>query len=144
MKKIILVGLIGVVLSGCGEKKVTKEMLVGDWKCTRTEQEADWKNGLFQDYSTPVNQGKWLIVYTKENDDLFLRLSISDRKRKLDFNALNEEFSHTSDDEKITSNNKLEYISDDEFKSTSEISMTFADSQYNRKIKTLMHCTRLK
>lgn len=144
MKKIVLLGLVCFALFGCGEEKVTEEMLVGDWECTKTTQEADWKNGLFQDYSTPVNQGKWLIVYTKENDDLFLRLSISDRKRKLDFNALNEEFSHTSDDEKITSNNKLEYISDDEFKSTSEISMTFADSQYNRKIKTLMHCTRLK
>jgi len=122
VKKIILVGLIGVVLSGCGEKKVTKEMLVGDWKCTRTEQEADWKNGLFQDYSTPVNQGIALIVYIKENDDLFLKLSDSDRKRKLYFKTINEEFSNTSDDRKITSNNKLEYISDDEFKLTSEIS----------------------
>ena len=30
MKKIILVGLIGLISSGCGEKKVTEEMLAGD------------------------------------------------------------------------------------------------------------------
>lgn len=73
---------------------------------------------------TPVNQEIALVVYTKENDDLFSKLPDSDRK--------------------ITSNNKLEYISDDEFKLTSEISVTFADSKYNEKIKTFSHCTRIK
>ncbi len=93
---------------------------------------------------TPVNQEIALVVYTKENDDLFSKLPDSDRKRKLYFKTINEEFSNTSDDRKITSNNKLEYISDDEFKLTSEISVTFADSKYNEKIKTFSHCTRIK
>ena len=144
MKRIVLLGLVCFALFGCGEKKVTEEMLVGDWECTRTRQKADWENGLFQDYSTPVNQGKVPMVYTKENHNLFVKLHFSDRKVKVDFKTLNEEFSINSDDRKMTRYNKLEYISDDEFKSTSEISMTFADSQYNRKIKTLMHCTRIK
>ena len=147
MKRIILAGLIGMVLTGCGdessEKKVTEEMLVGGWECTATTQEADWKNGLFQDYSTPVNQGKSLIVYTKENDALFVKLPDSDRKIKLDFKKLNDEYSNTFDDTKITGYNKLEYISDDEFKMTTETSQMFTDSEYNKKNKTLMHCTRM-
>ena len=148
MKRIALLGLACFALFGCGDessgKKVTEEMLVGDWECTKTTQKADWKNGLFQDYSTPVNQGKSLIVYTKENDDLFLKLPDIDRKIKLDFKTLNEEYSNTFDDKKITGHNKLEYISDDEFKLTAEGSLTSADSKYNYKVKTFSHCTRIK
>ena len=40
MKRIVLLGLACFVLFGCGEKKVTEEMLVGDWECRQNEQKA--------------------------------------------------------------------------------------------------------
>ena len=40
MKRIVFLGLVCFALFGCGEKKVTEEMLVGDWECRQTEQKA--------------------------------------------------------------------------------------------------------
>lgn len=53
MKKIALFGLIGFVLTGCGDDKVTKEYLVGDWDCSYEEYESkyDLKFKEYDDYS---------------------------------------------------------------------------------------------
>ncbi|MWN91336.1 hypothetical protein GQ597_11575, partial [Gilliamella sp. Pra-s65] len=50
MKRILLISLVSLVLFGCKEKKVTEEMLVGDWRCDFAQQIAKWKDGAFQDY----------------------------------------------------------------------------------------------
>lgn len=110
MKRIISIFLVGVALFGCSEKKVTEDMLVGSWECTLIQQEADWKNVLFQDYSTPVNRGKSLVVYIKENDTLFVEMPDGETKMKLNFKKLNGNFSSILNDMKITGYNKLEYI----------------------------------
>ena len=62
MKRIVLLGLACFVLFGCGEKKVTEEMLVGDWECRQNEQKAKWKNGTFPDFGEVKNE-KVLITY---------------------------------------------------------------------------------
>ena len=43
MKRVVLLGLACFALFGCGEKKVTEEMLLGDWECTQNDQKAKWK-----------------------------------------------------------------------------------------------------
>jgi len=45
MKRVVLLGLacfalLCFALLCCGEKKVTEEMLLGDWECTQNDQKA--------------------------------------------------------------------------------------------------------
>ena len=53
MKKFVLLGLIGFVLTGCGDDKVTKEYLVGKWDCSfkKYESRYDPKIKEYDDYS---------------------------------------------------------------------------------------------
>ncbi|OCG77394.1 hypothetical protein A9G42_05680 [Gilliamella sp. Nev6-6] len=144
MKNLLLISLLGLTLIGCEEKKVTEEMLIGDWECSATEQRAKWKNGVFQNYSTTIDHGKSLVTYLKENDSLFVKLPDSDEKIKQDFKKLNESYEDSLGDRRIVGFSKLEYISDNEFKLTSESTRTQDKQEDNEKIKTLMHCTRIK
>ena len=71
MKRIVFLGLVCFALFGCGEKKVTEEMLVGDWECRQTEQKAKQKNGTFQDFGE-VKSEKVLITY-KNYDGMLMK-----------------------------------------------------------------------
>ena len=53
MKKIVLLGLIGFILTGCGDDKVTKEYLVGKWDCSLKKYESNYdpKFKEYDDYS---------------------------------------------------------------------------------------------
>lgn len=144
MKRILLISLVSLVLFGCEEKKVTEEMLIGDWRCDFAQQIAKWKNGVFQDYAPPVDHEASLVTYLKEDNDLFVKLPDSDRKIKQDFKKLNESYEDSLGDRRIVGFTKLEYISDNEFKLTSESTRTQDKQEDNEKIKTLMHCTRIK
>ncbi|ORF45452.1 hypothetical protein [Gilliamella apicola] len=71
MKRIALLGVVCFALFGCGEKKVTEEMLVGDWECRQNKQKAKWKNGTFQDFGE-VKSEKVLITY-KNYDGMLMK-----------------------------------------------------------------------
>ena len=53
MKRIFLVGLIGLFLTGCGNDKVTNEYLVGKWDCNNDKYESKYDSKLkeYDDYS---------------------------------------------------------------------------------------------
>jgi hypothetical protein len=53
MKKLVIIGLVGLSLLGCGDDKVTKEYLVGKWDCSfkKYESEYDPKFKEYDDYS---------------------------------------------------------------------------------------------
>lgn len=144
MKNLLFIGLIGFTLIGCGEKKVTEEMLIGDWRCDFKEQVAKWKNGVFQDYAPPVDHEASLVTYLKEDDNLFVKLPDSNNKIKQDFKKLNESYENSIGDTKISGFNKLEYISDNEFKWIYENTIIHDNSEDNAKTKVLTHCTRIK
>ena len=144
MKKLILISLVSIALFGCGEKKVTEEMLIGDWRCNFKEQVAKWKNGLFQDYAPPIDHETSLVTYLKVDNDLFVKTPNSFRKIKQYVNKMDGSFEYSIGDMKTVGFNKLEYISDDEFKSISEIIITQNKSEDNEKTKNIMHCTRIK
>lgn len=57
MKKVLLCGLIGFILIGCGDNKVTKEYLVGNWNCIYSKYEKNDDSTL------------------EENDDYYLESS---------------------------------------------------------------------
>ena len=130
MKRIILAGLIGMVLTGCGEKKVTEEMLLGDWECIQTEQEAKWKNGIFQDFEE-VKSEKTLVTY-KNYDGLLMRGS-GDDINKGDWYSVSSDVAiqETKDLDIIELDKyytyiKFEYISDKEYRQT-----LFVENIYN-------------
>ncbi|MWN06514.1 hypothetical protein [Gilliamella sp. Pas-s95] len=144
MKKILLVGLIGVALLGCGKKKVTEEMLIGNWECSSIEQRAKWKNGMFQDYSTSIDHGKSVVTYLKENDDFFVKWPGSNEMVKEDFKKLNRSYNSTLNGMRLSGFNRFEYISDNEFKMISELAITQDKKENNEKSKISMHCTRIQ
>lgn len=144
MKKIILICLVSLACSACGEKKVTEKMLVGYWRCIGTEQKAKWENGLFQDYALPIDNGTSLIKFQKEDDNFFLKLSDKNEKIRLDFQKMEENYEKSMDDTKIVVINKLEYISNNEFKAISEFTVMPDKSEDNVKRKSVTHCTRIK
>ena len=49
MKKFVLLGLIEVILTGCGDNKVTNEYLVGNWDCNEEKYESKY-NSKFKEY----------------------------------------------------------------------------------------------
>ncbi|WP_294952324.1 hypothetical protein [uncultured Gilliamella sp.] len=53
MKRIKLISLVSLILTGCGDDKVTKEYLVGDWDCNNVKYESkyDPKFKEYDDYS---------------------------------------------------------------------------------------------
>lgn len=144
MKKIALISLFSLALFGCGEKEVTKEMLVGDWECSSIEQKAKWENGLFQDYEPPVDLNSLVVKYIKEEDELFVKLPDIDKKIPEDFERMNRSYENYLGDVVIIGVNKLEYISDNEFKSISEYTITQDKSEDNVKAKVIQSCTRIK
>lgn len=144
MKKILLVGLIGVALFGCGKKKVTEEMLIGNWECSTTQQIAKWKKWAFEDYSTSIDRGKSVVTFLKENDDFFVKWPGSDEMVKEDFKNLNRRHNGILAGMKLSSYKRFEYISDNEFKMISELAITQDKKEKNEKSKILMHCTRIQ
>lgn len=143
MKRVILLGLIGFFLTGCEEKKVTEDMLVGEWECDIDYQIAKMRNGVAQDYAPQVGQAVLFVKYLKKDDHLFVEYTDSDGEIIQDFKELNGPFNYSIGDRKIDGFRKLEYISDNEFKLIHESSRTQNKSEDNEKTKILMHCTRV-
>lgn len=129
MKRIVLLGLACFVLFGCGEKKVTEEMLVGNWECTKNEQTAEWKNGTFQDFGEVISE-KVLITYKKydgmlmkgSGDDIskgnWITVSSTVAMQDVKNLGISESFRHYT-------SSKFEYISDKEYKYTKFIEIVF-------------------
>ena len=123
MKRILLIILFIFPFSlFANEKRVTKEMLLGDWKCTLTKQEAKWKNGTFQDYGN-VTREKVLITY-KNYDGLLMKGS-GDDINKGDWNSVSSYVAiqdgrtlKISETARLSISSKFEYISDKEYKFT--------------------------
>ena len=117
MKRIILAGLIGMVLTGCGdessEKKVTEEMLLGEWNCKVSSQEAESRNGKLQDFGDPeFEENKY--IFTKKDGKLFVSLSLY-KEDLMPFNLedIYKRPEYTEYDRQRTQ--KIKYLSKDSF-----------------------------
>lgn len=77
MKRIALLGLIGFILTGCGDDKVTKEYLVGKWDCKLEDFIANNVNGKSSDYK---KDGSYFYVdeYKIEEGKLYSRKNSAD------------------------------------------------------------------
>lgn len=152
MKKLLLVSFIGIVLVGCGEKQITSEMLIGEWSCTSSNFNADWKEGKFQTYGVPkIEQVKFkyymsdnILMVTSEMDGGHPRQFDLDEIRKLN----NKE--EIADYYKSKENVELNYISNDEynFKHIKEVTLLNASEEDqnrdNYKKEQDLSCKRIK
>ena len=117
MKRIALLGLVCFTLFGCGEKKVTEEMLLGEWNCTVSTQEAESKNGKLQDFSDP-EIGEYKYIFIKKDGQLFWNLSSSkDNLMPFNLEDLYKRPEYTVGDKQRSQ--KIEYLSNDSFIITS-------------------------
>lgn len=159
MKKIILICLVSLALYGCGEKKNTEEMLVGNWKCDLTQQVANWKNGTFQDYGEP--ESKKLTVVYKIYDGVIIKSRLNNTPRQSavielwesepTYRAIHNLKKIVVDNNFVTSiESKLDYISENEYKLTEVITKIYGDfteleqERSNNKVKFEEHCTKIK
>lgn len=90
-----------------------------------------------------VGQAVLFVKYLKKDDQLFVEFTDSDGEIIQDFKELNRRFNYSIGDRKIDGFSKLEYITNNEFKSIYESSKTRNESEDKEKTKILMHCTRI-
>lgn len=146
MKKLILISLVSIALFGCGEKKVTEEMLVGDWGCTFARYYAKWENGLFQDFDASPNKttNKTLVRFYIKDNQFWAE---SEKKvNPFNLNHFSGKSSIVKSDFGITTknNNSIEYISSDKFKIKSiHERRNEVDEANNKKEKTEFTCERI-
>ncbi|KES15231.1 hypothetical protein GASC598P17_004220 [Gilliamella apis SCGC AB-598-P17] len=116
MKRIALLGLTCFTLFGCGEKKVTEDMLLGEWNCTVSTQKADSKKGKLQDFSDP-EVGKYKYIFTQKDGKLFWSSSLF-KEYLMPFNLedIYKKTEYVVDDMQIS--HKIEYLSKDSFSIT--------------------------
>lgn len=152
MKKLLLVSLIGITLAGCSEKKVTNEMLVGEWSCTISNFNAKWEDGKFQKYGSPKIEQLKLKYYISDN-----KLMVTSEKpwggvHHFDLEEISKvnNKEETTDHYKAKTTIKLNYISNDEFnfKEFKEVTLLNATEEdqnsANYKRENDMSCKRIK
>lgn len=117
MRNILLICFICFTLFGCSDKKVTDEMLIGDWECTIIDQTFKLKDGYFQKDLKPETQVK-KIKFFIENNTLMTK-EIGDSKAvPFDIKKIYETSSFEKTTErglKFNFTQKVQYISKDKF-----------------------------
>lgn len=147
MKKLILISLVSIALFGCEEKKVTEEMLVGDWDCDFAQQVAKWKDGAFQEYGE-IERDKGQIKYFMKDNVLYFNFgNPTSYPFKLNSYYDQSEIINQLDNHKVKSKKSITYISPDKYKVidvTEDIYTNDSDSSENNKTKFEYICERVK
>lgn len=146
MKRIVLISLVSLALFGCEEKKVTEEMLIGDWECDFTQQVAKWKDGAFQEYGE-IERDKGLEKYFMKDNTLYFSDGAS-LSYPFNLSSYNQAEKITSlDDHKIKWQDSIKYISPDKFKTVHLMEYIYtndSDNSKNIKTKSEFVCERVK
>lgn len=156
MKKLLLLSLIGITLVGCGEKegekKISNEMLVGEWSCDYSDLRAQWEKGQFLDYVKEKGEIVKVKYYMKDNT--LMATYNDDEEHSRPFSI--EEIQKESGKEEISSNLKiktileLNYISNDEYNFNEIREVTYVNGtdeqneDNNEKRKHELICKRTK
>lgn len=70
MKRIVLLGLACFALCGCGDDKVTKEYLVGDWRCNWESFER-MDSGREESYGEAIDRAEYIRTLKIVDDKLY-------------------------------------------------------------------------
>lgn len=117
MRNILLIVFVCFALFGCGEKKLTEEMLIGDWDCTMTEQTFKWEDGRFQNVYEPETEVIKINFFVENN---ILMTKEKEKSEAVPFDI--KEIYDNPVVEKVTEKGlkfkfirKVQYISNDKF-----------------------------
>lgn len=145
MKKFVLISLVSIALTGCGEDKITKEYLVGDWRCTRNEY---WRHdsGANEDMGDPVSSIEDTRTFRIINNELYL-ISEDDGNVLMDLSKANADKDEISETYRTHIKNLIKVINKDTFKSiitkdNKDINNDTNIIDISTKIETT--CTRIK
>ncbi|OCG77389.1 hypothetical protein A9G42_05655 [Gilliamella sp. Nev6-6] len=144
MKRILLISLVSLALFGCEEKKVTEEMLIGDWRCDFAQQIAKWKDGAFQDYGK-IERGKDLIKYFMKDGTLYFNFG---NPTSYPFNLASyydqSEIIKFLDNHNIKQQKSITYISHDKYETVDVMEDIYTNNSENIKTKTKLVCERVQ
>lgn len=143
MKRILIVSLVSLALFGCGEDKVTKEYLVGKWRCDLTSYRAKIQNGKFAEYVKDDINISFTDEYKIENEKLYIFDEENNNWKESD---VIDEYSgklksYEQEDVNYSSTNSIKKESQDKFTITEE---HIATHKNNYKTKVVETCTRIK
>lgn len=117
MRNILLIVFVCFALFGCGEKKLTEEMLIGDWDCTMTEETFKWQDGRFQNVYEPETEVIKINFFVENN---ILMTKEKEKSEAVPFDI--KEIYDNPVVEKVTEKGlkfkfirKVQYISNDKF-----------------------------
>lgn len=117
MRNILLIVFVCFALFGCGEKRLTEEMLIGDWDCTMTEQTFKWQDGRFQNVYEPETEVIKINFFIENN---ILMTKEKEKSEAVPFDI--KEIYDNPVVEKVTEKGlkfkfirKVQYISNDKF-----------------------------
>ena len=145
MKKIALLGLIGFILTGCGDDKVTKEYLVGDWRC-KDNQYQRHNVGVNENLGDPVSSIEDTTTFRIINNELY-QISKDGGNILIDLSKADLSKDEISDTYKTHIVNTIKTIDKDTFKTVliTEIKNINNDTNIidlRTKLETV--CTRIK
>jgi hypothetical protein len=147
MKKLVIIGLVGLSLSGCSDDKVTKEYLVGDWRCNWESFER-MDSGRKESYGIAIDKdeyirtfkiisGKLYNVYGKDEKDFY----------DVDYINNNPTYEILNNDSVFTGTRKLEKINEDQYQFIIESEFKKKSNMSNIidiRSKEITNCTRIK
>lgn len=149
MKKIALLGLIGIVLTGCGDDKVTKEYLVGKWDCSLKKYESNY-DPKFKEYDDYSLEGSEQFKHTYKIVDGVLMAKMNNEEAiEVDLDKIykNLTIQGKQEDCEYTTNRNLIKNSGDKFTWEMEMFFTCSDRSgevIKSKSKRERICTRIK
>jgi hypothetical protein len=145
MKKLVIIGLVGLSLSGCSDDKVTKEYLVGDWRCIDNQYQRH-NVGANEDLGDPVSSLEDLRTFRIINNELY-QINKETENTLIDLSKIDSTEDEISDAYKTHTVNTIKAIDKDTFKYITTIDIKNIDNDTNIiNLRTKLEgiCTRIK
>ncbi|OCG40347.1 hypothetical protein [Gilliamella sp. Bif1-4] len=145
MKRILIISLVSLALFGCGEDKITKEYLVGDWRCM-DDQYQRHNVGANEDLGVPVSSLEDLRTFRIINNELY-QINKETENTLIDLSKIDSTEDEISDAYKTHIVNTIKAIDKDTFKYITTIDIKNIDNDTNIiNLRTKLEgiCTRIK
>jgi hypothetical protein len=145
MKRILIISLVSLALFGCGEDKITKEYLVGDWRCM-DDQYQRHNVGANEDLGDPVSSLEDIRTFRIINNELY-QINKETENTLIDLSKIDSTEDEISDAYKTHTVNTIKAIDKDTFKYITTIDIKNIDNDTNIiNLRTKLEgiCTRIK
>lgn len=145
MKRILIISLVSLALFCCGEDKITKEYLVGDWRCIDNQYQKH-NVGANEDLGDPVSSLEDLRTFRIINNELY-QINKETENTLIDLSKIDSTEDEISDAYKTHIVNTIKAIDKDTFKYITTIDIKNIDNDTNIiNLRTKLEgiCTRIK